>query len=216
MNDPNFSCNTVPTSLENISLNIGGLNVDIEIHSPKYSRHTTELGNQSGWIPHKQWGLIIERTLSAVLLTELDIDTVSHIPDCELSIVLSNNNSVQQYNRDYRSKDKPTNILSFPGIDDQELEIFLSSLKQQVSRPPFMLGDLIIAYETIDSEALAQNKPLTDHFTHLVTHGLLHLLGYDHINDEDAEIMENRERQILSTLNIRDPYVDYTHGINSD
>ncbi len=216
MNDPDFSCDSAPASQENVSLNIGGLNVDIEIHSPEHPGHTTELGNQSGWIPHQQWGLIIEKTLSAVLLTELDIDAVSNIPNCELSIVLSNNNSVQQYNRDYRGKDKPTNILSFPGIDDQELEIFLSPPKQQVSLPPFMLGDLIIAYETIDFEALNQNKPITDHFTHLVTHGLLHLLGYDHINDEDAEIMENRERQILSTLNIRDPYVDYTHGINSD
>lgn len=98
-------------------------------------------------------------------------------------------------NRDWRQIDKSTNVLSFPQIE------------------PFgpvqgLVGDISLAHETLVREAGDLDKPLTDHFTHLVVHGFLHLLGYDHLNDTDALQMEGLETQILAELGIADPYED--------
>lgn len=96
----------------------------------------------------------------------------------------------RQLNRDYRGKDYATNVLSFP---------------YEVS--PIVFGDLVIAPAVCCSEAAAQGKTPTDHMAHLIVHGVLHLSGYDHENDAEAEIMEARERQILAALGIADPYL---------
>ncbi len=107
---------------------------------------------------------------------------------CEISIVLTDDAHIQILNRDYRGKDKPTNVLSFPQDE------------------PSLLGDLVFAYETIAREAIEQNKSFTDHMTHMIVHGTLHLIGYDHIKDHEAQIMEGLEIEILSKLNIKNPY----------
>ena len=99
----------------------------------------------------------------------------------------------QALNRDWRQIDKPTNVLSFPQIE------------------PFgpvvgILGDITLARETLEREAAEMGKSLTDHYTHLVVHGFLHILGYDHTDETDALVMEGLETQILATLGIDDPY----------
>jgi probable rRNA maturation factor len=111
----------------------------------------------------------------------------------ELSIVLTGDAEQRVLNRDWRGIDKSTNVLSFPQIE------------------PFgpvsgLIGDIILARETLEREADEQGVSFEDHFTHLVVHGFLHLLGYDHIKDDEALVMEGLETQILASLGVADPY----------
>ncbi|PKU23389.1 rRNA maturation RNase YbeY [Telmatospirillum siberiense] len=116
----------------------------------------------------------------------------------EVSLVLADDAMVQELNRQYRGQDKPTNVLSFAALDgDDEIA---------VPDGPLMLGDVVLAFETTTREALAEGKPLADHLSHLLVHGILHLLGYDHLEEAEAEEMEGRERVILAGLGIADPY----------
>ena len=109
-----------------------------------------------------------------------------------VTVVLADDAQVRELNRDYRKKDKATNVLSFP--DGATYGDFIS------------LGDIILAYETIAREADEQGKRFSHHAQHLVVHGVLHLMGYDHENDDDAETMERREVRILKGLAIANPY----------
>ncbi|WP_261843883.1 rRNA maturation RNase YbeY [Aliamphritea ceti] len=111
----------------------------------------------------------------------------------ELSIRIVDNAESQQLNNDYRGKDKPTNVLSFPFEVPDGIELDL-------------LGDLVICAPIVSSEATEQNKPLMHHWAHMVIHGCLHLLGFDHINDADAEEMEALEIKLLAQLEISNPY----------
>ena len=104
-------------------------------------------------------------------------------------------------NSDFRHKDGPTNVLSFPN-DLPEFMAEIPELKQQ----PKHLGDLIICQPLVTEEALQQNKTPQQHWAHLIVHGILHLQGYDHINDHDAEIMESLEIKILKQLGFNNPY----------
>ncbi|QCI80544.1 rRNA maturation RNase YbeY [Hankyongella ginsenosidimutans] len=118
----------------------------------------------------------------------------------EVSVQLTNDAEVQELNRDYRGKDKPTNVLSFPMIEMRELADGLLAPEQ-------LLGDVVLALETVAAEAAAQGKTLRDHGLHLIAHGFLHLLGYDHeTGAADAEAMEALERRALAELNVADPY----------
>lgn len=117
----------------------------------------------------------------------------------EASLVLADDATVQGLNRDWRGKDKPTNVLSFAALDDQDAP--------QAPGAPLLLGDVILAFETCRDEAAQLGKPLADHLSHLVVHGVLHLLGYDHEEDEaEAEEMERLETAILAGFGIADPY----------
>lgn len=120
----------------------------------------------------------------------------------EISLLLSHDAVIQTLNRDYRGKDKPTNVLSFPASDGEERQTALNDAKA----PPLLLGDIIISYETLMAEAQSQKKPALHHLLHLVVHGTLHLLDYDHIKEDEAEVMEQLERQILTFLGVNDPY----------
>lgn len=113
----------------------------------------------------------------------------------ELSIVFSDDAHIQILNAEWRDKDKPTNVLSFPAF----------SFPKGGALPP-MLGDIVLASETVAREATLEEKPLGNHISHLVIHGLLHLLGHDHETDVDAEEMEAIERAALARLAIPDPY----------
>lgn len=121
----------------------------------------------------------------------------------ELAVVLADDARVQTLNRDYRGQDKPTNVLSFAALDDEEAP----------SPPdgPIALGDVILAYETAAAEAAREGKTLVQHLSHLVVHGVLHLLGHDHEDDGEAEEMEGLEVAVLAALGIPDPYAQQ-HG----
>jgi probable rRNA maturation factor len=110
----------------------------------------------------------------------------------ELSVVLSDDAQVQTLNREFRQKDSPTNVLSFPMPPETGL-----------------MGDVILAHETIAREAADQGKTFADHFVHLLIHGVLHLQGFDHQNDADADDMEAREVRALARLSIDNPYTGY-------
>lgn len=112
----------------------------------------------------------------------------------ELSIVLANDDFVQALNRTWRAKDKPTNVLSFPAGEN--------------TGGTDHLGDIVLAFETISREAVEQKKTMADHFSHLVVHGMLHLMGYDHEDEGEADDMESLERDILAGLGIADPYAE--------
>jgi probable rRNA maturation factor len=122
--------------------------------------------------------------------------------DGELAIVLTDDARIRTLNRVWRGFDKPTNVLSFPPAD------------RGGEDPPALLGDIVIAYETTQREALAQDTPFLHHLAHLTVHGFLHLRGYDHEADEEAETMEQLERQILGRLGISDPYAVRDAGPN--
>ena len=113
----------------------------------------------------------------------------------EVSVVLTDDAEQHELNRQWRGVDKPTNVLSFPQIEPFSPVVGL-------------LGDITLARETLDQEAEELGVTLEAHFTHLVVHGFLHLLGYDHIADDEALKMEGLETQILATLGIADPYAD--------
>ena len=111
----------------------------------------------------------------------------------ELTIRLVDTNESQQLNKQYRGKNKPTNVLSFPFEVPDGMELNL-------------LGDLVICVDVMKAEAKSQSKALFDHWAHLVIHGCLHLVGFDHISDDEAEIMESAEIKILAKLAIDNPY----------
>ena len=116
----------------------------------------------------------------------------------EVSLLLTHDSQVQELNQEYRGQDKPTNVLSFAALDAD------SPIPPD---GPILLGDVIIARETCLREAVDEDKKLADHLTHLVVHGVLHLLGYDHIEDDEAEEMESLERSVLAGLGVPDPYL---------
>jgi len=130
--------------------------------------------------------------VAAVLMREAAVADAA----IEIGIVLADDARVRVLNREYRGQDKPTNVLSFPAGDDVTLAI----------GRPLLLGDVVVALETARREAADEDKTLGDHLTHLVVHGTLHLLGYDHEVDTGALLMEARETQLLAGLGIADPY----------
>ncbi len=117
-----------------------------------------------------------------------------------VNLCLSNNQNVRKLNAEFRGLDKPTNVLSFANIDDED---FVSELKTAKEAE---IGDIIIALETLQEEANQKNIALEHHFAHLLVHGILHLFGYDHQNDDEAEKMEQIEIAILKQLHINNPY----------
>ncbi|WP_025673285.1 rRNA maturation RNase YbeY [Salinivibrio socompensis] len=116
-------------------------------------------------------------------------------PQAEVTIRIVDEGESQSLNRDYRGKDKPTNVLSFPFEAPPGVDIDL-------------LGDLVVCRQVVEQEAQQQGKTLMDHWAHMVVHGSLHLLGYDHIEDDEAEQMEALERKILATMGVSDPYAN--------
>jgi probable rRNA maturation factor len=113
-------------------------------------------------------------------------------PSGDVVVVLTNDAAIRKLNKQWRKIDKPTNVLSFPA----------ESAKQQA-----LLGDIVIAYETLKRESREEDKKFLHHLSHLAVHGFLHLMGYDHQNDSDAETMEDLERAVLARLRMPDPYL---------
>ena len=145
--------------------------------------------------------LIFSKTLEYVQKNELD-NGIGFEKPIRVCLCLNNDCEVQKLNSEFRGKDKPTNVLSFANVDDED---FLSDLSFEEE---IELGDIIMAVETVQSEAEQKGILLKDHFAHLLIHGLLHLFGYDHQNDEEADEMEGFEIKVLELLGISNPYVD--------
>jgi len=120
----------------------------------------------------------------------------------EISVRLTGDEEVRKLNSRWRSRDKTTNVLSFPLVEQHDLQ------QANVSGPEILLGDIVLARGVCATEAAEKNVPFEDHATHLLVHGTLHLLGYDHHKDEEAADMEAREVRALARLGISDPYED--------
>lgn len=139
-------------------------------------------------------GIAVNHTIKMAIIPDILKDRA-----LETSVVLANDDLIQVLNREYRGMDKPTNVLSFAQLD------------ADTPVPPdeaFNIGDIILSYQTIDREAREQGKFFKDHFIHMVVHGTLHLLGYDHQNEDDATNMETLEIRILEKMNIQNPYME--------
>lgn len=157
----------------------------------------------AGWTAALPDALERCRTLAAAALGAVDLEAgAPGDGPVEVSIVLADDAAVREMNRQYRGQDKPTNVLSFAALDDDGAPL--------PEGAPLLLGDVVLAFETTRREALEQDKPLADHFGHLVVHGVLHLLGFDHEDDGDAAEMEALERAILAALGVPDPYAPHT------
>ena len=147
------------------------------------------------WLAQPDVETVIVRAIAAAA----EIADADH-GEAELAVMLTDDAGIRTLNNNWRGIDKPTNVLSFPalpptgpvGPDDA----------------PRMLGDIAIAYETVRKEADEEQRPFDHHLSHLAVHGYLHLIGYDHENDADAEAMESLETEILAQLGIPDPYTD--------
>jgi probable rRNA maturation factor len=122
------------------------------------------------------------------------------IGEAELAVMLTDDGGIRTLNNNWRGIDKPTNVLSFPALQPTG--------PSGPDDAPRMLGDIAIAYDTTRREADEEQKPFDHHLSHLAVHGFLHLIGYDHEKDDDAEAMEALEREILAQLGIPDPYAD--------
>ena len=138
---------------------------------------------------------VIHRAINAAA-ESVDAD----VGDAELAVMLTDNSGIQTLNSNWRGIDKPTNVLSFPALQPTGAGA--------PDDAPRMLGDIAIAYQTTRKEADDEQKPFDHHLSHLAIHGFLHLIGYDHEKDDDAEAMESLEREILAQLGIADPYAD--------
>ena len=144
---------------------------------------------------------VIHRAIAAAAET-VDQD----VGEAELAVMLTDDAGIQTLNNNWRGIDKPTNVLSFPALQP--------SGAGGGEDAPRMLGDIAIAYQTMRKEADEEQKPFDHHLSHLAVHGFLHLIGYDHEKDDDAEAMETLETEILAQLGIPNPYPD--RGTDAD
>lgn len=140
-------------------------------------------------------GLPSEAQLTTWLTTALSVLPNTQASEWEITVRIVDTEESQALNRDYRGQDKPTNVLSFPFEAPPGIELPL-------------LGDLVVCRQVVEQEASAQQKPLMDHWAHMVVHGCLHLLGFDHIKDDEAQVMEAKEVVLLAQLGINNPYQD--------
>lgn len=151
-----------------------------------------DLSIEAGDWPPERVLLRLAATALGAAVEELDLPVAD---GTEISMVFADDANIRALNREWRQKDKATNVLSFPAMP----------VRPGVALPP-VLGDIVLAAETIRREAGLEDKPFEHHLIHLMVHGFLHILGYDHETDAEAEKMEALERRILARLAIPDPY----------
>lgn len=163
-----------------------------------------ELSCDDAWGTAVAWEGLARSAAHATLAATPYGELLTTPATIEISVRLTTDGEVQTLNRDYRGKDKPTNVLSFPMIQPD----LIDTVTQNSDDGEVLLGDIVLAYETCAAEAADKALALADHATHLIIHGTLHLLGYDHGDDRAAEAMEQIERDVLEGLGLHDPYHD--------
>jgi probable rRNA maturation factor len=151
--------------------------------------------------PLGNWEGICERFAVAALRATPLAELTSSPAAIEISVRLTSDAEVHALNRQYRQQDKPTNVLSFPMVQPDLLEGIANTDDGEV-----LLGDIVLAHEACAREAAERGVPLQDHVAHLIVHGTLHLLGYDHIEEAQAEAMEAIECDVMAALGLHDPY----------
>jgi probable rRNA maturation factor len=152
------------------------------------------------WDSSTDWARLAEAAARAAIAESAFPELMQAARPVELSVVLTTDEEVRGLNAEWRGKDKPTNVLSFPQVEPEELD------DAAKPGPELMLGDIVLARGTCAREAEEKALPLPDHAAHLLVHGTLHLLGYDHMDDETAEDMEAREIRALARLGLANPY----------
>lgn len=160
-----------------------------------------ELDRGSIWPETRDWPSLAQSAVLAALIRTPHGDLIESPVRVEVSVKLTDDEEVRVLNANYRGKDKPTNVLSFPMVQMDLLDALDIGDDGEV-----LLGDVVLGYGVCHIEAEERGVPLEIHATHLIVHGMLHLLGYDHIDDAEAEAMEAIERDALSSLGISDPY----------
>ncbi len=145
---------------------------------------------------------ISRNTVAAVLTDAGPLDAVLAGREIEVGVRLTDEGEMRQLNRDFRQTDKATNVLSFAGDNDDDTGPAANNPQM-----PLLLGDIVLAHGVVSGEARDQGKRLHDHFCHLLVHGTLHLLGLDHMDEEEAQTMEEREVAILARMDIANPYL---------
>ena len=155
------------------------------------------------WSDALDWEARAAEAAAAALALTPFASLANAAPLVEIAIRLTDDAEVHRLNRDFRGKDKPTNVLSFPQVQDDLLESLANSDDGEI-----LLGDIVLARETCMREAEEKGVSVVDHATHLIIHGTLHLVGYDHMDDASATAMEALEVKALASLGIANPYAD--------
>ena len=152
------------------------------------------------WDSSRSWDELVRRAAGAAIAESAFPQLATSERPVEISVLLTSDAQVRDLNAEYRGKHQPTNVLSFPMVDPEDLR------DANVAGPELLLGDIILARGVCETEAAEKGVSVEDHATHLLVHGTLHLLGYDHHDEIDAADMEAREVRALERLGIANPY----------
>jgi probable rRNA maturation factor len=161
-----------------------------------------ELTREDPW-PALDWTALAARAAAAAIERTPQGELLTTRAAVEISVRLTTDDEVHTLNRQYRQKDKPTNVLSFPMVQPD----LLDTVSQNSDDGELLLGDIVLAHGVCVAEAAERGISVEDHATHLLVHGTLHLLGYDHMDDDEGEAMEEIERAALGSLGLADPYL---------
>ena len=162
-----------------------------------------ELSREDPWPEATDWSAIADRAARAAIARTPHGPLAETVAAIEISLRLTTDDEVRTLNRDYRHKDSPTNVLSFPMVQPD----LIDTISTNTDDGEVLLGDIVLAHGVCVREAAEKGISVEDHAAHLIVHGTLHLLGYDHIDDREADHMEAIEREAMRDLGLADPYL---------
>jgi len=163
----------------------------------------TAVLREAPW-PEGDWQRLADTSVAAAFTASPQAELATGAGSIEIAVRLTDDATVQALNREYRGKDAATNVLSFPMVQPDLIDGLANTDDGEI-----LLGDLALAYGVCAVEAAEKGVPLEDHVSHLIVHGVLHLLGHDHMNEAEAEAMESIERAAMTAMGLHDPYEDH-------